>query len=129
MSVASKKDDGKKWIQTSVAVACMTIAYVCMSFFETLSEWFDLESKVPHFGLGYQVFSVAIALGVFAYIMKTPKTADFLQEVYHEVIKVVWPDKVQTNRQTIVIMIGVAIVGFILGFFDAVANYLLGLIR
>ena len=129
MSVASKKDDGKKWIQTSVAIACMTLAYVLMSFFETLSEWFDLESKVPYFGAGQQVFSVLIALGVFAYIMKTPQTSNFLQEVYHEVMKVVWPDRLQTNQQTIVIMIAVTIVGFILGFFDWMAGVLLNLIR
>jgi preprotein translocase SecE subunit len=50
--------------------------------------------------------------------MKNEKTSTFLNEVYAEAIKVIWPDKTDTNKQTIVIMIGVTIVGFILGFFD-----------
>ncbi len=127
MSLANK-EDGKKWIQTSVAITCMIVGYVLISFFETLSEWFELESKVTNFVAISQAVSVLIAFAVFVYIMKTPKTANFLSEVYQEAVKVVWPDKNETVRHTIVIMIGVTIIGFLLGFFDLGASWLLSLI-
>jgi hypothetical protein len=41
MYVASN-DDGKKWIQTSVALTCILLVYVMISFFEKLAEWFSL---------------------------------------------------------------------------------------
>lgn len=122
------KEDGKKWIQTTVAITCMLAGYVLMSFFETLSEWFELESKISSYTAISQALSVLIALGVFAYIMKTPKIANFLSDVYQEAIKVIWPDKNETVKHTIIIMIGVTIMGFVLGLFDLIASWLLSLI-
>jgi preprotein translocase subunit SecE len=122
------KDDGKKWIQTSVAITCMIVGYVLISFFATLGEWFELESKISNFMAISQALSVVIAIGVFAYIMRTPKTSDFLSEVYQEAVKVIWPDKNETVKHTIAIMIGVTIVGFLLGLFDIGASWLLSLI-
>lgn len=128
MSVTSQ-DNGKKLIQTTVAVSCMIIGYILISFFETLSEWFELESKLPNYSVLTQVLSVLISLGVFIYIMKNPKTSSFLSEVYQETLKVVWPDKNETVRHTVGIMIGVTIIGFILGFFDFAATWALSLIN
>jgi len=127
MSLAHK-EDGRKWIQTTVALTCMIVGYVLMSFFETLSEWFELESKIGSYTAISQAVSVLIALGVFTYIMRTPKTANFLSDVYQEAVKVVWPDKNDTVKHTIIIMIGVTIMGFILGVFDIGASWLLSLI-
>ena len=128
MTVASKSE-GSKWIQTSVAIACMVLGYVLISFFETLSAWFELESKIPNYAAGSQIASVLAAIGVFVYIMKDPKISTFLVEVYAETVKVVWPNKNETVRHTIGIMIGVGIVGFLLGIFDFVSSYLLSLIN
>ena len=128
MSVASQ-NDGKKWIQTSVALVCILLGYVLISFFEKLGEWFTLEARIPYFFAVTQVLSVLIGVGVFGYLFKNPKTSLFLQEVYSETVKVVWPDKQQTWRHTFVIMIAVTIMGFVFGFFDFGANYLLGLVN
>lgn len=128
MSVASN-DEGKKWIQTTVAVTCIMLVYVLISFFEKLAEWFALETLVPYY-FGITQF-VSVVLGLVAYIMvfKNSKSSEFLTNVYQEVVKVVWPDKQQTWRHTIVIMIAVTIMGFVFGFFDFGANFLLGLVN
>lgn len=127
--MAAVSESGKKWIQTSVAVVCMLLGYILISFFETLGDWFELESKIPSFVATSQVLSVLIALGVFVYLMKNPKISSFLAEVYQETVKVVWPNKNETVRHTIGIMIGVTVVGFILGLFDITATWLLSLIN
>ena len=126
---STTKDDGKKWIQASVAVACMMLGYVLIRFFLQLGEWFELESKVNNFGAITQVLAVLISGGVFMYIMRNPITSTFLKEVYQEAVKVVWPDKNETVKHTIIIMIGVTIVGFLLGVFDWVSKWLLGMIH
>ena len=128
MAVASH-DEGKKWIQTSIAVVCIILGYVLISFFEKLAEWFVLETIVPYyFGLT-QVISVLVSIATYFYILKNPLSADFLTNVYQEVLKVVWPDRQQTWRHTFVILVAVTIFGFIFGFFDFGANYLLGLVN
>jgi len=128
MSVASRRD-GTKWIQASVAITCMLVGYVLLSFFSQIGEWFELESKIAYFNVSYQLAAIVISLGIFVYIIRNEKTYSFLKEVYQETIKVIWPDKNQTVRHTVGIMIAVGIVGFILGVFDFIANYLLSLIR
>ena len=128
MAVTSH-DEGKKWIQATVAVVCILTGYVLISFFEKLAEWFSLETLFPYFFIVTQVLSVLIALIIFMVVMKNPRSSEFLTNVYQEVMKVVWPDTQQTWRHTFVILIAVTIFGFIFGFFDFGANYLLGLVN
>lgn len=128
MAVASN-EEGKKWIQASLAVVCILLGYILISFFEKLAEWFALESKIPYFFGITQLLSVIIAAGTFFYVLKNPKTSDFLTNVYEELMKVVWPDSQQTWRHTFVIMVAVTIMGFVFGFFDFGANYLLRLVN
>lgn len=128
MAVASN-EEGKKWIQAIVAVVCILVGYVLVSFFEKLAEWFALETMIPYFFGVSQAVSVLLALTAYIVVMKNPKSSDFLSNVYQEVMKVVWPDSQQTWRHTFVIMVAVTIFGFIFGFFDFGANYLLGLVN
>lgn len=128
MTVAST-NDGKKWIQASLALVCIFLGYIIISFLEKMSEWFLLESKIPYFFVISQALGVLIGLATFIYIMKNPKTSEFLKNVYEEMLKVVWPDRDQTWKYTVIIMIAVTIMGFVFGLFDLGANFLLGLIN
>lgn len=128
MAVASN-DEGKKWIQAAVAVVCILAGYILISFFEKIAEWFALESVIPYFYGITQGVSVIAAIIAYFVIIKNPKSSDFLSNVYQEVMKVVWPNTQQTWRHTIVIMIAVTIFGFIFGFFDFGANFLLSLVN
>jgi preprotein translocase subunit SecE len=128
MAVASN-EEGKKWIQASLALSCILLGYVLISFFEKLAEWFALETMIPYFFGITQVVSVLAAAGTYFYVLKNPKTSEFLTNVYEELMKVVWPDSQQTWRHTFVIMIAVTIMGFVFGFFDFGANYLLRLVN
>ena len=128
MSVASE-NEGKKWIQASLAVACIFLGYVITAFFSWMSERFVLEAKIPYFSVMTQGLGVLVGLAAFLIILNNPKSSTFLADVYKELLKVVWPDKNQTWKYTIVIMILVTIMGFVFGLFDLGANFLLGLIN
>jgi len=128
MAVTSS-NDGKKWIQASLAVTCIFLGYIIISFFEKMAEWFLLESKIPYFYAISQVIGVLVGLIAYVVVLKNPVSSVFLSDVYQEMIKVVWPDKNQTWKYTVIIMIGVTIMGFIFGFFDFGANFLLGLVN
>ncbi|MFP5490396.1 MAG: preprotein translocase subunit SecE [Bacteriovoracia bacterium] len=128
MSVTSNSE-GKKWIQASLAVTCIFVGYIIISFFETMSEWFALEAKVPYYFVITQALGVVVGLTTYIAILRNPISSEFLANVYQELIKVVWPDRSQTWKYTVLIMIGVTIMGFVFGFFDFGANFLLGLIN
>jgi len=122
-------NNGRKWINACVAIVCMIFGYVVTKFFMQMGAWFDLESKLKFFEAYVKGFAVIASLGVFVYLIKNPKSSTFLNDVYSEMTKVAFPDKNQTVRHTIGIMIGVGIVGFILGFFDFSASYLLSIVQ
>jgi preprotein translocase subunit SecE len=128
MSMTSASE-GKKWIQASLAISCIFLGYVVISFLEKMAEWFLLESKIPYFLVMSQVVGVAVGIGTYVAILRNPISSEFLKDVYQELIKVVWPDRNQTWKYTVLIMIGVTIMGFVFGFFDFGANFLLGLIN
>jgi preprotein translocase SecE subunit len=128
MAVASH-DEGKKWIQASVAISCILLGYILVNFFEKMAEWFALETMIPYFFAVTQAISVILGVAVYVLIMKSPKYADFLSNVYQETMKVVWPNTTQTWRHTFVIMVAVTIMGFVFGVFDFGANFLLGLVN
>jgi preprotein translocase subunit SecE len=84
---------------------------------------------IPYYFGVTQVVSVFIGLIAYVLVFKNTKSNEFLTNVYQEIMKVVWPDRQQTWRHTFVIMIAVTIMGFVFGFFDFGANFLLGLVN
>ena len=67
MAVASN-EEGKKWIQATVAVVCILAGYVLINFFEKLAEWFALETMIPYFFGITQVLSVIIAITTYVIV-------------------------------------------------------------
>jgi preprotein translocase SecE subunit len=119
---------GKKWINAGVAITCIVVFYVLLSFFSQIGEWFELEAKIASFTQIAQGLSALIAIVAFFVVTKHPELSSYLAEAYSEIIKVVYPDKNETMSMTFKVMILVTIIGFVLGFFDWAAGYLLSLL-
>ncbi len=128
MAVASQ-NDGRKWINAGVAIVSILFAYVVQVFVAQLGEWFELESKIPNFVFIVQGLSILLGLTTFMIIIKRNDTANFLKEVFAELIKVVWPNRSETSRHTIGIMIGVTLAGLALGIIDFISSWALNLLN
>lgn len=118
----------KKWINTAVATASVILAYVLWAFFGKLGDWLELEAKIPHFIVIAQLLAAGLGFAVFMLVISHPKSSLFLQEVFVELTKVVWPNPQENVRHTLGIVIGVTIVGFFLALFDFGISRLLNLI-
>ena len=108
-----KKEDSKKWINSFVAVISIIAGFLAIRFTLQMSEWFDLEAKVNNFIIISQGIGVVVGLSVFIGIFKSKNTSDLLNEVYDELVKVVWPDKDTIFKVTVGIVISLAIVSAI----------------
>lgn len=128
MSVSSQ-NEGNKWINAGVAIVSILLAYVFWTFLSQIGEWLELESKIWKFSVLSQVFSGAIGLTAFIIVVTNKKSGPFLTEVYGELIKVVWPDRNQTSKHTVGILIAVTIAGFIFSLFDFSASKLLSFLH
>lgn len=127
MAKVNKK--GRKWIYTSVALACMLLIYFVFALFNQLNEWFELEAKIPSYELIYQVAAIAVAAIAFFTVITNKKSIAYLDETYAEMVKVVWPESSLTSRHTVIIIIAVTIIGFLLSIFDFSASGLLSLLH
>ncbi len=112
-----KSEDSRKWITALVAIAAVLAGFVVYKFTGQLGAWFDLEAKVPHYNLVAQGLGFITGLGTFVYIFKNSETSSYLQEVYNELVKVVWPSQDATTKMTVGIAIALVVVA---GIFTAV---------
>lgn len=108
-----KKEDGKKWINSFVAIISIISGFLTIRFVQQMSEWFDLEAKINNFVLISQGIGVVVGLSIFISIFKNKNAASHLSEVYEELVKVVWPDRDTVFKVTIGIVISLAIVSAI----------------
>ncbi len=112
-----KSEDSRKWITALVVIAAALAGYVVYKFVGQLGDWFDLETKISNFTIVAQGLGFATGLGTFIYILKNNETSTYLQEVYNELVKVVWPSKDATVKMTVGIAIALVVVA---GIFTAV---------
>lgn len=110
--------DGRKWINALLVLAGIIIAFVCIRFFTQMTEWFDLEAKIPYVNGLAQGLGIIIGMFSFGFAVKNKKAMLFLDEVYNELVNVVWAKRDDTTRLTIIIVIAVAISSVILGLLD-----------
>ena len=123
-----KSEDGKKWINSFLVVISLIVGFVTIRFVEQMSEWFELEAKIPNFYAGTQAVGVLTGLGVFLYCLKSEKVVTHLKEVFGELVKVIWPDKDSVVKVTIGIIIGLMITSMVFVMIDYSFQWLLKLI-
>lgn len=109
-----KSEDSQKWINAFIAVVSVISGYVSIKFLQQMGEWFDLEAYVPNYLLTVQGVGIVVGVAVFLGIFKNAKAHAHLNEVYAELVKVVWPDKDTILKVTMGLVVGLSIVS---GFF------------
>ena len=113
-----KSEDSKKWINSFVAIVSAISGIIVIRFSEQMGEWFDLEAKIPNFPITIQVVGILIGLVVFISITKNRNASSYMDEVYAELVKVVWPNKDEVIKITIGLLIALSIVSGIFVFID-----------
>lgn len=124
MSIIKSEDSGK-WINALVAIAAVLSGFIVTKFVDQLGTWFDLEAKVSSFSVLSQGLGVLTGILVFVIILKNSKSSSYLQEVYSELVKAVWPSKDATTKMTIGIAIALVIASGIFVFVDFVFKKIL----
>ena len=112
-----KSEDSRNWITALTVIASVLAGFVVYKFVGHLGDWFDLETKISSYSMVAQGLGFLTGVGTFIYILKNSETSSYLQEVYNELVKVVWPSKDATVKMTIGIAIALVIVA---GIFTAV---------
>lgn len=123
-----KGEDNKKWINAFVVIVSFLVGYIFIRFAVTMGEWFDLEAKINYFKAISQISGVVVGVITFLIIIKHKEAVTYLDEVYGELVKVVWPDKDSVVKLTVGIIIGITIVSGILVLIDYLFIQLLSLI-
>ena len=120
-----KSEDSRKWITALTVIAAVLAGYVVYKFVGQLGDWFDLETRISSFSVVAQGLGFATGVGTFIYILKNNDTSSYLQEVYNELLKVVWPSKDATIKMTIGIAIALVIVAAIFTTVDFIFKHIL----
>ena len=123
-----KIEDKSKWINAFIILCAIFMGYIGVRFLYQLSDWFDLEARIKGFTYFAQAGGLLIGVGTYLLLRYRKAVMQHLDEVYTELVKVIWPDRDSTFKVTIGIMIAVALISAILVFVDFVVNKGLNLI-
>jgi preprotein translocase subunit SecE len=123
-----KSEDSNKWITGLVAFFSVIAGFVSTKFVDQLSVWFDLEAKISNISTLSQLLGVLVGIAVFVYIKKSNLTASYLDEVFSEMVKVVWPTREATVKITIGLVVALVIVAAIFVSVDFIFKSILNLI-
>ncbi len=123
-----KSEDGKKWINAFIVLASVLVGFLFIRLFDQLGEWFDLEAKVGHFTLVSQGIGVLVGVATFAGIFKNKTAFGHLDEVYQELIKVIWPGRDEVVKATFGVVIGLVVISGIFVCVDFIFQKLLDLV-
>tara|TARA_Y100000296_G_C5034270_1_gene186460 strand:- start:122 stop:508 length:387 start_codon:yes stop_codon:yes gene_type:complete len=104
-----KSEDNKKWINFFVMAVSVLCIYLFIRFSAQMGEWFDLEAKIPSFHIVTQVLGIVVGLVIFLTVQKNEKASRHLNEVYAELVKVIWPDSESVAKATVGIVIGLTL--------------------
>ena len=120
-----KSEDSKKWINALVAIFSGIVGFVVYRFALQLSVWFDLEAKISGFTNIAQALGAVVGIAAFFIVINNKKSSGYLEEVYHELLKVVWPTKDQTVKITVGLLISLVIVSAIFVTIDLIFKKIL----
>ena len=105
-----KSEDNKKWINTFSAICSIIVGFVLIRFQQQLGEWFDLEARIPYFLMISQGIGIISGLITFIIITRNKVSSTHLNEVFAELVKVIWPKSDDVVKSTVVIIIGLSII-------------------
>lgn len=120
-----KIEDSKKWINGLVAIFSVIAGFVLTKFIEQMSQWFDLETKIPNLPILSQVAGVIFGIVIFVGILNYKQSSTYLNEVFNELVKVTWPTKDATTKITVGLIISLIVVSTIFVFIDYIFKTLL----
>lgn len=123
-----KSEDSRKWIYALVALGAAICGYLIFKLLGQLSVWFDLEAKVSNMIIVSQAIGMLFGFGTFIAIVSNEKSRNYLQEVYDELLKVVWPSSDTTLKITIGLVVALVIVAGIFVSVDYLFKLLLSFI-
>jgi preprotein translocase subunit SecE len=123
-----KSEDSSKWINALVAIGAFLAGFIVAKFVDQLGIWLDLEAKISNFSVLAQGLGVLTGVAFFVVVIKNSKTSAYLQDVYNELLKVVWPSKDATMKITMGLVVALVIVAGIFVFVDLVFKKILSFI-
>ena len=123
-----KSEDSGKWINGLAALISVVCGFLVSKFIDQMGIWIDLETKLPNISLISQVLGVLVGVIIFVYLLKSSKTSSYLNEVYDELVKVVWPTKDATMKITIGVGVALIIVASIFVSVDFVFKKILSVV-
>jgi preprotein translocase subunit SecE len=118
----------QKWVNLSFVAASLLTAYVMYVLAVKFSVVFDVEGRVRSLDKILLVGTVVVGIALFLGLSKSSIANNFMNETVTEVTKVTWPDRDETLKATVAVLIAVTIAGFLLWAVDNLWIYVIGLI-
>lgn len=112
----------QRYVWISFLAVSALIAYIAFVALFKIGGVYDFESKMRGLGITFDMFlrlaSLAIGVGLFAWLYRSDSANQFMHEAVTELSRVTWPTSKETVNATFIVVIMVLVTGMILGLVD-----------
>ena len=109
----------QKIVNVSYLAFAALVAFILLTGMMKIADTYDFEARIKSIEYVIRGISIALAVGIFAGLYRSPTVNSFMNEVVTELFnKVTWPARRDTMVATGVVMVTVLIAGVVLAVFD-----------
>src|SRR3990167_8567606 len=111
-------ENNQKWVNLSFFAGAALLAFVTFMIANKTAAAFDSEGRVANLETYLRIGSLVVGGLVFLILYRNQTANSFMDEVLIELGKVTWPEREETVKGTIAVLIAVTIMGFMFGLVD-----------
>ncbi len=129
MNIFEKESSRSKVKQIVILSASLLIGlifYQLVGFFKNL---LDLTEVIPHLEEGRIALSIFLGFTTFILSYRVKIISKTLEMWFDEYSKILFPPGSESFKQSLIILVGVVLVGFLLGLFDVMSQWALSFIK
>lgn len=121
-------ENNQKWVNLSFLAASALTAFVIFLLASRASAALDFDGRVQNLATILRLGAIVVGAVCFFVLYKNKTANLFMDEVFIELGKVTWPQREETFKATIAVLIAVTIMGFMFGVVDWVWSRLVNFI-
>lgn len=117
-----------KWINTLLFLGSVLVGFMFNMMLVKFGAWFEFEARIPQYKYIQLLASIVVVFATMVYVRSRSDLMTFFYQTFDEMTKVVFPDKNQSFRLSLFVILWVTVIGFVLTIFDWIARLVIGLI-
>lgn len=121
-------ESNQKWVNLSFLAGAGLIGFVVFLLASRAAAALDFDGRFGHLESSIKIGAVVVGALCFLLLYRSKSATLYMDEVFIELNKVTWPQREETTKGTIAVLIAVTVMGFMFGLVDWLWSHIVNVI-